>query len=53
MSIKRIGAHLPGYMYESPSGDYVLYTDHIAALEAVKATVKPLEWEKNKMGAER
>lgn len=31
-------------MQQDGNGDYVLYTDHIAALEAVNATVKPLEW---------
>lgn len=34
-------------LHSYPTGGYVLYTDHVAAIEAVKATVRPLaplEW---------
>lgn len=44
--IKRYRIDTVGHPYAQKDGMWVKASDHLATLEAVKATVKPLEWTK-------
>lgn len=45
MSIQRYGqsGYTLGHMIPKPLGDYVLYTDHIAAIKALEAKLEEAE----------